>query len=55
MEYLGEEANTFPLSLALVEEHFGLGGLEMGFATGEEGLAGDFSVVAIDGEPIGLA
>ena len=47
-KYLGEVATVFPLSLALEEEGFELDGLEMGDATGEEGLAGDFSVVATD-------
>ena len=42
------------MSLSLVEEGFKLDGLEMGDATGEEGLAGDFSVVVTDGEPTGL-
>ena len=54
LEYLREEAIAFPLSLALEEEGFRLDGLEMGFATGGEGLAGDFGTVAIDGEPTGL-
>ena len=54
MEYLREEATAFPLSLALEEDGFRLDGLEMGIATGEEGLDGDFSAVATDGEPTGL-
>ena len=55
MEYLGEEATAFPLSLALEEEGFRLDGLEMGIAIGEEGLAGDFGAVVTNGEPTGLA
>ena len=50
LEYLGEKANVFPLSLALEEEGFGLVGGEMSVATGEEGLAGDFGAVATEGE-----
>ena len=53
-EYLGEEATAFPLSLALEEDGFGLVGLEMGDATGEEGLVGDFGAVATDREPTGF-
>ena len=50
LEYLGEEAIAFPLSLALEEVGFGLvGGLEMGDATG------DFGAIATDKEPIGFA
>ena len=55
LEYLREEATTFPLSLALEEEGFRLVGGERGVATGDEGLAGDFGVVAINGEHTGLA
>ena len=54
MEYLGEEATAFPLSLSLEEKGFRLDGLEMGIATGEEGLNSDFDVVATNGEPTGL-
>ena len=54
-KYLREEATAFPLSLALEDNGFILDGLEMVNATGEEGLAGDFSTVAIDREPIGFA
>ena len=46
---LVEEAIAFPLSLALEEDGFRLVGGEMGIVTGEEGLIGDFDVVAIDG------
>ena len=49
MEYLGEEATAFPLSLALEDDGFGLVGLEICDATG------DFGFVAIDREPTGFA
>ena len=54
MEYLEEEETVFPLSLPFEEEGFGLEGGEMGVATGEDGWADDFTVVAIEGEPTGL-